>query len=132
MKKSSMFPLLVVCFMWLCLFGCGGKAKVTTLNSVSSFYSGGTRFEATARELTIDGNEAQVRIRFTNMGDEAVDGVYANVEFLDQQGAVLYTTGLNISSEAPLVVGDSVSGTTSCSGKNVSKIRDIHVNAQDG
>ncbi len=121
---------LLAVLMLLGSFSCRTDT-VTTLNTSETFYSDYTLFEATARELTIDGHNAEVRIRFVNLSDAVAETLLAKVLFLDADGNTLYTDSFHETLDYPLAVGDSVAFTASCYGNNTKKIVGIAVVSVD-
>lgn len=121
--------LILILFL-ICALFCGcAKTQVTTLNSVCTFYSDNTLIEATARELTIQGSDAEVRIRMLNFGEESANFINAQVDFLDEAGNVLYSDQIIDEYDTPLAPGESVGVTATCSGKDADKIKGIAVSA---
>lgn len=122
--RKYLVGLLIVAA--LCgLVGCGSKSSTTILNTVNKFFSNDVVLEATARELVIDGNEANVRISVMNTSEDQVDGFHARVDFLDQKGNVLYTHEQDVNEV--LESYESTSITATCFGKNVGKITGVTV-----
>ncbi len=128
--------LLCICLFAILLFsgmiGCANpedapKHETVTLNSADTFYSNGSLLEANVRELTYDGNDASVRIRLTNIGDDPIDGVDGNVRFLDKNGELLFSEEFHIAFEVALYKDETVSVTVACNGKDVKKIASVSV-----
>jgi len=93
----------------------GCKEQSTTiLNKETTIYFGGSQIEATVRELTVDGGQTSVRVRFVNISGSPLEELKAHVDFVDADGAVLVSDEIELSFHEPLTVGDSVSGTASC------------------
>lgn len=123
--------LLTVLLLLPCL-GCGNKEdapkhETITLNSVNKFFANGVLLEANVRELTYDGNDASVRIRFTNLGDDPIGGIDANIRFLDKDGNLLFEEGLHVVFEVALYKDETFSANVSCNGRDVRKITGVSV-----
>lgn len=121
-KYLIWLPLVAVFFVFV---GCGSSSSTTILNTVNKFFSNDVVLEATARELVIDGNEANVRISVMNTSEDQVDGFHAKVDFLDQKGNVLYSHEQDVNET--LESYESTSITATCYGKNVGKIAGVIV-----
>lgn len=123
--------LLTAALLLLCA-GCQSeedkpKYETLTLNTVDKFFCNGVLLEANVRELNYDGNDASVRIRFTNLGDDPIDGIDANVRFLDADGNLLFEEGLHLAFEEALYRDETVSASVSCSGRDVRRIAGVSV-----
>ena len=105
----------------LCLAGCASSSGTVMLISVSTFFSNDALIEATARELTIDGDKATVRISVVNLGSDPLDSFSADVSFLDSEGNVLYTDTQSVAFDEPLGSYESASFSASCTGKDAKK-----------
>lgn len=128
--------VLLVCLLTVALLsvallaGCGGAAKKTTPNTVSTFFYDGSRFEATVRELSVSSRSAEARVRIINVGGYSVDKLAAEALFIDGSGQVLYTVPID-ESDSPMLAGDSISVTVSCSGKNAGKVTHVNVSSAE-
>lgn len=126
--RKRLFALAILIALILMSAGCGSASSQTIiLNSVSKFFSNDGLLEATARELSIEGNDASVRIHILNTSEEPIDSLNAKVSFLDQEGNVLYSDELDLTYDTPLESYESTTITASCSGKNVSKIAMVSI-----
>ena len=124
--------LLLLAALLIAPFGCGNpeeapKYETIVLNSAETFFSNGTLLEANVRELTYNGNDASVRIRLTNIGDDPIDGVDGNVRFLNADGEVLFEEELHVAFEEALYKDEAISVNVSCSGRDVRKIAAVSV-----
>ena len=122
--------LLLISSAFIFTAGCGANGKRTEPNTVSTFFYGGSRFEATVRELTVSGRKAEARIRIINVGGYSVDTVQAEAMFLDAAGNLLYTDQIDLSGE-PFLAGDSKSVTVSCSGKKAKAVDKVILTGKD-
>ena len=126
--RKRLFALVILIALILMSAGCGSASSQTIiLNSVSKFFSNDGLLEATARELSIEGNDASVRIHILNTSEEPIDSLNAKVSFLDQEGNVLYSDELDFTYDTPLESYESTTITASCSGRNVSKIAMVSI-----
>ena len=135
MTRLRKVCILISAFILLtALCGCGGnedevKARydTVTLNTANNFFCNGTVLEANARELTYDGNDASVRIRITNIGDDPVESVDANVRFLDADGNMLFERALHQPLAEKLYKDETFTVNIDCSGENVRRITSVNV-----
>ncbi len=132
MYKRLFARLLCAALCALCLAGCAGEPKTILLNSVSKFFSNEAMLEATARELEIVGNAANVRIHIMNLNNDPLERFGASVAFLDSDGNILYTDEQEITLDMPLEIYDSISITATCRGKNVNKISSVSISGEEG
>lgn len=131
-SKRTVRALCLLFALLLGMLGCANPAEAPkyetiVLNSVDTFYSNGTLLEANVRELNYDGNDASVRIRLTNIGDDPIDGVDGIVRFLDENGETLFSEEIHIAFESALYKDENVSVNVSCSGRDVRKIVSVSV-----
>lgn len=132
--RKNLCLLLALCLACAAL-GCKAKSEekadgyenIVTINTADKFYCNGSMVEANVRELGYSGDDASVRIRFTNIGDDPIDGVDAQVRFLDSADQVLYTAELHEVFEAPLYKDESVSLNAIYGGEDASRIAAVSV-----
>ena len=132
MKKVRFALAACMLALFLTVFACGGRSRTVMINTSSSLFYNGVTMEVTLRELTIDGNDAAVRIRFLNRSSDTMSSVGARVEFVDETGDALYTVDLSEPCDYPIPTGDGVSATAECSGKDVPKITSVRGSQLDG
>ncbi|MEG1524628.1 MAG: hypothetical protein RRZ24_01060 [Clostridia bacterium] len=121
-------PAFLLFFMiTMPIFGCKAISETAVLDTESRFLSSEALIEATVRELTIEGNVASVRIHLLNRSGGPVDHIDAQVEYTDINDDVLYTDQIHVVYDEPLPDGGSSSATSSCNGKKIKLIRNIHV-----
>ncbi len=126
--RKRLLALVFIIAVVLLGSGCGSTSSQTImLNSVSKFFSNDGLLEATARELSIEGNNASVRIHILNTSEDPIDSLNAKVSFLDQQGNELYSDDLDLTYDTPLESYESTTITATCSGRNVSKIAMVSI-----
>lgn len=123
MRKKILVALLAIAGIAL-LSGC--KTESTTiLNSSYTIFYGGSKIEATVRELKVDGGTTTARIRFLNLGSEALSSIEAQVEFIDKDGKTIDTVIISDTFTTPVDVGASFSESAACDSD--SRIRGVYL-----
>ncbi|HRX57794.1 MAG TPA: hypothetical protein P5075_03385 [Eubacteriales bacterium] len=113
MKPMKLISILALCV--LLAFGAGCKTVSTTiLNTESKIFYGGCQIETTVRELSVDGGKTTARIRFRNLGGDALDSLEALVEFVDADGNTIASDVISETYTEAIEVGASVSETAEC------------------
>lgn len=113
MKQLKLISILSLCALLLFCAACK-TVSTTILNTESKIYYGGSQIETTVRELSVDGGKTTARIRFRNLGSEALDSLEALVEFVDEQGNTIATDVISETYTDAIEVGSSVSETAEC------------------
>jgi len=124
MKPMRRIPIFALCALLLLCTACK-TVSTTILNTESKIYYGGSQIETTVRELSVDGGKTTARIRFRNLGGEALDSLEALVEFVDKQGNTIATDVISATYTEAIEVGSSVSETAEC--KSDDRITGVYV-----